>query len=122
MNKYSLELIERLLEKLYCGWSDPFPEPENETEEKLRTCACTFLTELKDTFKNYDATEKDYCFGYAYAYDKIYAFYNAVKGWYFDAYIWEKEANSYMLKINVGTYCLIRNFMSILENYRDGRI
>ena len=122
MNKYGLELIERLLEILYCGWSEAFPEPENESEEKLRTYACTFLMSLKDTLKKYDASGRDHCFGYAYAYAKIYAFYNSVKKWYCDAYIWEKVANEYFLKINVGVYCLVKNFMSFLEDYKNGRI
>lgn len=122
MNKYSLELIERLLDNLndYDG-SEAFPIPETKREEKLCERADSFLTSLMNTItRECIAPEKAPCIKYAYA--KIYAFYNSVYGWYCDSYIWEKVANSYFPQITFGVYCLVREFMCMMEDYRDGRI
>lgn len=116
---YMLDIIEWVLTSLNGDNEDAIPEPENELEEKLYDRAYEFFIALTRDF-NYSEWEKKCCIRYAYC--KIYAFYNARKCWYCDAYIWEKEANSYFPKITAGAYFLVRKFMRALEDYRDGRI
>lgn len=116
---YMLDIIEWVLTSLNGDNEDAIPEPENELEKKLYDCAYEFFIAFTKDFKYYSEREKC-CIRYAYC--KIYAFYNAIKCWYCDAYIWEKEANSYFSKITVGAYCLVREFMCMLEDYKNGRI
>ena len=121
MNKYSLELIKRLLDNLNDDGREAFPIPESEREKKLCDTADDFWVSLMNVIvKDCPANEKDACIRYAYA--KIYAFYKSEIDWDYDAYIWEKEANTYFLKITVGCYSLVRDFMSFLEDYKNGRI
>lgn len=121
MNKYSLELISRLMDNLSGDGKEAFPVPENELEKKLEERVDDFYISFTNgVLKECSECEKRKCSKYAYC--KIYAFYNAIRGWYCDAYIWEKEANTYFPRITVGCYCLVRDFMSFLEDYRDGRI
>lgn len=121
MNKYSLELISRLLDYLSGDGREAFPVPESDREKKLCDTADDFWVTLMNVIaKDCDASEKDGCIKYAYA--KIYAFYNNETDWYYDAYIWEKEANTYFPNITVGCYILVRDFMSFLEAYKNGRI
>lgn len=117
---YMADIIERVLTSLNGDNEDAIPEPENELEEKLYECVYEFLIAFTRDFKYYSECEKKRCIRYAYC--KIYAFYNARNCWYCDAYIWEKEANSYFTKITVGCYNLVRDFMSFLEDYKNGRI
>lgn len=120
-NEYMLVVIETLLDNLNGDGSEGFPVSRSEKEEKLCDCAYDFLVSLANiTINEYFPSKKEHCVRYAYA--KIYAFYNSVKYYYCDAYIWEKEANTYFTKITVGCYNLVRDFMSFLEGYRDGRI
>lgn len=120
-NEYMLVVIETLLDNLNGDGREGFPVSQGEKEEKLCDCAYDFLASLANiTINEHFTSKKDPCIMYAYA--KIYAFYNSVKYYYCDAYIWEKEANSYFTKITVGCYNLVRDFMSFLEDYRDGRI
>ena len=118
-NEYLLDIITRVLTNLNGDSGDVIPEPENELEKKLYDCVYEFFIAFTKDFK-YDIESEKCCIRYAYC--KIYAFYNAINCWYCDAYIWEKEANSYFPKITVGAYCLVRKFMRMLEDYRDGRI
>lgn len=117
---YMLDIIEWVLTSLNGNNNDAIPEPENELEEKLYGRVCEFFIALTREFKYYSECEKKCCIRYAYC--KIYAFYNARNCWYCDAYIWEKEANSYFTKITVWCYNLVRDFMSFLEDYKNGRI
>lgn len=118
---YMLDIIEWVLTNLNSDSGDTILEPENELEKKLEEGVNNFyILFTNSTLKECSECEKRYCSKYAYC--KIYAFYNAINGCYCDAYIWEKEANSYFTKITVGCYCLVRDFMSFLEGYRDGRI
>lgn len=118
--KYMLDVLVWVLTNLDCDIGDTIPEPENELEKKLEERVDDFYTSLTNiTIKECSECEKG-CSKYAYC--KIYAFYNAIRGRYCDAYIWEKEANSYFTKITYGCYWLVSDFMSFLEGYRDGRI
>ena len=116
-NEYMLNLIDSLLEDLNGNIMECVPQPENEAEEKLFVRIANFWAGLVNVLlKGGCDREKEY------VYAKLYAFYNATKGWYCDAYIWEKTANSFIPRITVGCYNLVSNFMSFLEDYRDGRI
>lgn len=117
---YMLDIIVWVLTSLNGNNDDAIPEPENELEEKLYDRVYEFFISFTRDFKYYSECEEKHCRLYAYC--KIYAFYNAINCWYYDAYIWEKEANSYFPQITVGTYCLVRKFMSFLEDYKNGRI
>ena len=119
-NKYMLNVFEWVLQNLNGDSGDAIPEPEDELEKRLHDCIDEFFIAFTKEFKDYSECEKKYCSRYVYC--KIYAFYNARNGWYCDAYIWEKEANSYFPQITVGAYCLVREFMRMMEDYRDGRI
>ena len=120
-NEYMLVVIDTLLDILNGDGSEGFPVSQGEKEEKLCKCAYDFLGSLAGiTINEFFTSKKDPCIMYAYA--KIYAFYNSVKYYYCDAYIWEKEANSYFTKITVGCYNLVRDFMCFLEDYKNGRI
>lgn len=114
-NKYMLNVLEWVLQNLNGDSGDAIPDPEDELEKRLHDCVDKFFIEFTKEFKGYSESSR-------YAYCKIYAFYNARNGWYCDAYIWEKEANSYFPQITVGAYCLVREFMCMMEGYRDGRI
>lgn len=118
-NEYLLDIITWVLTNLNGDSGGVIPEPENELEKKLYERVYEFFIAFTKDFK-YDSERERCCIRYAYC--KIYAFYNDIKCWYCDAYIWEKEANSYFPKITLGAYCLVRDFMSFLEGYRDGRI
>lgn len=119
--EYMIDVLVWLLTNLNSDIGDTIPEPENELEKKLEERVDDFYISLTNiTIKECSECEKRDCSKYAYC--KIYAFYNAIRGWHCDAYIWEKEANSYFTKITFGCYCLVRDFMSFLEDYRDGRI
>lgn len=119
--EYMLDVIVWVLTNLDGDSGGIIPEPENELEKKLQERVDDFIISFKNgVLKECGECEKSNCHRYAYC--KIYGFYNAIEGRYCDAYIWEKEANSYFPQITVGAYCLIRKFMRILEDYRDGRI
>lgn len=123
MNKkeYMKDVIVWVLTNLNGDSGDAIPEPEDELDKKLSECVDDFFIAFTNgVLKECNESEKRNCSRYAYC--KIYAFYNAINGWYCDAYIWEKEANSYFPQITVGAYCLVRECMRILEDYRDGRI
>lgn len=115
--EYMLEVLENLLKNLHGDGCDALPYAENESEYKLAERADDFWIDLMNVIiKGCGDIEKEY------AYAKIYAFYNAVKCYYCDAYIWEKTANSLFPRISVGCYCLVRDFIGFLEDYRNGRI
>lgn len=119
--KYMIDVLVWVLTNLNSDSGDTIPEPQNELEKKLEERVDDFyISFTKGALKECSECEKRNCSKYAYC--KIYGFYNAIRGWYCDAYIWEKEANSYFTKVTVGCYSLVRDFMSFLEDYRDGRI
>ena len=119
--KYMIDVLVWVLTNLNSDSGDAIPESENELEKKLEERVDDFyISFTKGALKECCECEKRSCSKYAYC--KIYGFYNSINGWYCDAYIWEKEANSYFTNITVGCYCLVRDFMSFLEDYRDGRI
>lgn len=121
MNEFALNSIDKLLDSIEKGLNPIYTCPADARDQKLETCIGKFWGKMQcEIHKCRDSAQIEECLDYTYC--KVKAYYKAKTSWYYDAYLWEKYANKKFLKITVGVYKVVEEFMKELGELYDGRI
>lgn len=121
MNNFALDTLLQLVICLDKRKEPVYKYPADEKDKKLEMCVVNFWKRLQWEINHCSDTKQiKECLDYAYC--KVYAYYKAKVIWYYDAYLMERLANEKFMKITVGVYKVVEEFMKELGRLYDGRI